>query len=78
MLTEELPGMPIERVAPLPGNIVVILDQANTYNTAGFQSVSLLTTGKLNQLIPAGSPFRTSRMGQIIPVRVISHLAELA
>ena len=35
MLTEELPGMPIERKAPLPGNIVVILDQAKTHNTAG-------------------------------------------
>ena len=35
MLTEELPGMPIERTAPLPGNIVVILDQAQTHNTAG-------------------------------------------
>ena len=35
MLTEELPGMPIEKIAPLPGNMVVILDQARTHNTAG-------------------------------------------
>ena len=34
-LTEELPGMPIQKIAPLPGNIVVILDQARTHNTAG-------------------------------------------
>ena len=35
MLTGELPGMPIERIAPLPGNRVVILDQAKTHITAG-------------------------------------------
>ena len=35
MLTEELPGMQIERTAPLPGNIVVILDQSKTHSSAG-------------------------------------------
>ena len=35
MLTEELQGMPIEKIAPLPGDMVVILDQARTGNTAG-------------------------------------------